>query len=200
MPESAERTAQGPEAHDPRAIHCVLWHPRGSLPPPDLVALLHERGIQPVLRDDRYTAFAKLCVRHARAVQDQTDQPLALLLIDPPNLDGVDEVVEAAAMYTPRAVCWVYQEDKGLRAYTPRPKTARHTEPSAPTARTPKPAAADTPPPAPRAPAASPSLRLAGEGPVTPPEDTDEKNESQSILTDEELAMLLADDEKDAAP
>ncbi len=196
MPESAERTPKGPEAHDPRAIQCVLWHPRGSEPPAELIALLHERGIQPIIRDDRYTAFAKLCVRHARAVHDQSDQPLALLLIDSADLDGVDEVVEAAAMYAPRAVCWVYQEGQGLRAYATRPKTARNDQPTtpAPTVHPPKPAAPESAPPTPHTPA--PSLRLAGQGPLAPLEENDQ---DKSILTDEELSMLLADDDKDAA-
>jgi len=41
---------------------------------------------------------------------------------------------------------------------------------------------------------------LAGEGPVRPIAENDEDEQPKSILTDEELAMLLADDEKDAAP
>jgi len=195
MTESAERTPTGQEAQrDWSSIRCVLWHAPTQPLPRDLTRLLDERGVQVALVTNPYLALATLCRFAGEARRSGRLGPLALLAVQPESLDRFEEVVRTARIYAPQAVCWV--DDP---ASTPRLRAVRLDRPMSEPASIPEPAVemnqaqvhtihqvTST--------STGPDLRLTDA--ETPPRREPEDASGATFLTDEELALLLAEDDE----
>ncbi len=172
-------------------IHAVLWHSAGSQTPAELVAALNKQGITWEEAIGPYDALARLL-----AQQDTGYQGLVLLLIEPPQLSNADEVRAAIERFNPATGCWAYRSSE-----TP------HLAPLAPPAKPIEPEIVVRPAARPQP---KQQLKLAGNGthPQTPqesprntpdieghsdPESPSEPESARSLLTPEELEMLLAD-------
>ncbi len=176
---------------------CVLWHPRGAGPDPDLLHTLGRKGFRTVVCDNAVEATAWICSTAAPTPRGggaaPSPRPLVLLMDRPGLLRGAAEVQETVERYAPRAACWSHDPTA-----TPRLRATL------------SPRAATQPPPrqgSDEAPVAH-TLRLAGEGPeiVVPmsvmapdpeislppaPAATPTQRPLRDLLTDDELAMLL---------
>ncbi|MCL4741442.1 MAG: hypothetical protein KJZ54_04490 [Phycisphaerales bacterium] len=164
---------------------CVLWHAPRARPPGALLDALRRRGIEPTAEVGPYAALARL-LRLSRAAREV--RPV-LVLVEPDSLPEWEPVVAAAARYAPASVCWAFRggnPDSLSVVDAPRPRAVTPIDPG----------------PA-RRPVAP--LRLSGSGPVradAPPaangeesaSDPDSMPNARTLLTEEELAMLLADD------
>ncbi|TVQ61079.1 MAG: hypothetical protein EA378_09510 [Phycisphaerales bacterium] len=185
-----------------RRVRCVVLHPPGEGVPEALGRALSMRSIEVTPTPEAYEAMGRLTAWGRAAPEG----PTALLVVRGEACIEAGELVEAAARYAPHTVCWVYEPgaSEPLRAITP-PEAARWGEPR-------KPGAA-TPPTAARPPREAASLRLAGTAPeATSPGKTGSETtlirddstfegepgdlSGRTLLTDEELAMLLADDDE----
>ena len=90
----------------------MLWHAPGSALPGDLVVSLERRGVEILSCDSAYSAIARACLLE-RANDERTDDPaerdsLVLVLVNPRELCGRAEVVDAMRRYAPRTACWWY--------------------------------------------------------------------------------------------
>lgn len=157
----------------PGSARCAVWHAEGTTPPRDLLQALLNRGVTARPVCSSYLALAECCaVPGERA---------ALVMVDPERGLGGERVramVDAMSKYAPSAPVWVYDERSAhrLRAYTPSPgQTAKS---------------------APARPSGPPKLRLAGDSAPEPAESSDAPvvKSGGSLLSDEELAMLLNDE------
>lgn len=176
---------------------------RGAEPPPALVEALRRHDIQPVRCDSPFVAFAHLCKLAPGA-------PAALLLVQPDRLPESEALRLASERYTPGVSCWVYDESSRprLRAAAPtRPRAqtpARHERTGqarlAQASKDRRPAA----PPPPRLRLVepdAPDLELVDPG-ANPDANPDAfrgvgptgARSPRSILTDDELEMLMAPD------
>lgn len=186
---------------------CVLWHHAGA----DLAALesrLRQRGIEVTHAGSPYAALAELCA------PSRPGSPLSLVLVEPHSLGRAPEVVRAAARYAPAAVVWAFEAGHRPPLW---PVTdaevatwggGDHQGPGAEGEADP---GSDSH--AERvlrngvASGRRPELRLTADPAPrgAPPEpETDDpggkQGEVRHILTQEELAMLLADEEPGGAP
>lgn len=177
--------SQGGANPNPAPIHAVVWRAVGTETPADLIAALAKQGIDWEEAVGPFDAFARLAAGRARGSR-------ALLLVEPTALAGTEEVRRAIERFDPGVACWGYRRGES-------PRLARLA-----------------PVVSPREPEivvrprldGGPKLRLAGEGAAErsehptavdserggPPEETPEPESPRSILTPEELEMLLADD------
>ena len=146
---------------------CVLWLPAGCPPPPELLASLERRGLGWSVADDAYGAMAEVLKRH----QPQDQQLAVLVLVHPTRLDLSGLVVDALDRYAARVPVWRYDPQASpVLAAAQRHELATvfvRTEPREALA----PAVAAMPQPA----------------------DEEHAPTASSILTEEELGMLLAD-------
>lgn len=163
-----------------RSARCVVWHERGGGLDPDLGSTLARmQGFRVVRCDSDLQAFAQVCAA------SRAGERVALLLVEPSRLTGLSHALAATATYTPQVQIWRFEAGaaKTLAAYTSVPKPV---------------ATETTPPTRMKMPAGPPRLRLAGEGasPSVPaPEPANDEDAPRTpLLTDEELAMLLATD------
>jgi|ERR1043165_7182300 hypothetical protein len=184
--------APRPDTGEQSEQRCIVWHPRSRPADAELLGALQRRSLPVKCVSDPFRAMAELC----RARND--NGALVLLLCDPNLLERVGEVAACVRRYAPRAVVWVFDASRRLRAATGRDLGSgqpgqspvvvpERTEPKVRTARP--------------VPSAQPRLRLAGEGPL-PAEDSPDlpalsaggsgAPASRPVLTDEELQMLLA--------
>lgn len=153
---------------------CVLWLPAGSQPPPELLASLGRRSLVWACADDAYGAMAEVLLRH----QPEQGETAVLVLVRPTQLDLSGLVVDALERCCPRVPVWRYDPSASpVLAAAQRHELATvfvRTEPREPIAPV-TPVAKPRPEPSPET------------GPVelTPG--------AASILTEEELGMLLAD-------
>jgi len=210
----------GGAAHPPsRPARCVLWHPRGEAIPPELEAALRKPSLDVVPCDHDFAALAHLCAPRPAG------EAAVLLLVEPTLLRGAVDVVTLAERHAPDVVLWVFESSAipQIRAGTaadlapaPRPPTP----PQVP--KPPRPPLIDDPISSTtvRLHPGPPNLRLAGDGPLpisgappakerTPssPAPTEVGDDASpgllprrspsigNLLTDEELAMLLATDD-----
>jgi hypothetical protein len=174
---------------------------RGVKPPAALVEALRRHAIEPIRCESPFIALARLC-----ELAGQT--PVALLLVHPDRLPEGEALRVACERYTPTATCWVYDESSRprLRAAPPvrpgAPIAARHeaTGKARLARRSPTPAASR---PAPRLRLVEPdepNLGLVdpadaeGANPVAPGVVGHGSTSPRSILTDDELDMLMAPD------
>lgn len=204
---------------------CVLWRPPHLPVPQDLLASLQRRHVAITDCTDSFAAMAHLC-RLQRSAQD----PFVLLLVSPSHLPEAAEVLEAAARYAPLAARWWYDArcspklqqvtDADIAAWAgvPLPSIASAftaVEPRetvvVPPRRAAAPAYPRSSPPlrltheddAPRMPEPEASAGRNGAGPhlVGPLSEADNPPPSPAtLLTNEELAMLLSDDFNPAPP
>lgn len=186
----------------PRKVSCVLWTPRGTLPPRELEVELSKKGITHRSSDNSHGAMAMLA-GWAREHAEGRGAVRVLILVEPSRLDGVHALLNALDRYTPDAVRWVYKSgaNPALRAFVEEDVTTTVDSPSASTPASSHPFRAVGTPRAERRPMplrlvdapAAPLLREAR--PAEPPEADGERGLPEgSRLTDEELAMLLGDD------
>lgn len=201
MARDGEHNAGWGESGSGRRVRCVVLHPPGSSVPTALGRALSQRSIEVRATDEAFEAMAWL-MRWGRSAGEG---PAALLVVRGEACVEAQALTQAAERYVPRAVCWVYDPERNepLRALGAG-DVARWAGPS-------------TRAPAERVPAspgsrAAPSLRLAGTDPGAGDRKTgseiahsgdDPASEGEpsglsgrTLLTDEELAMLLADDDE----
>lgn len=171
-------------------VHAVLWRAESSPMPPDLVTALARQGVRWEEATGALDAFSSVL-----AARRSSPDSRVLLLVEPLSLAGADEVRGALDRFDPAARCWSFSEAAKPRL-SPLGPLPRVAEPEVVV----------------RKPAASvggPALRLAGlgdgrktehmptlqngaeDGGGDPPE---EARPPRSLLTPEELDMLLADD------
>lgn len=175
---------------------------RATSPPEALLEALRRHEIEPLRCDSPFVAFARLCELSSGA----PGVPVALLLVQPERLPESEALRQASERYTPASTCWVYDETSRprLRAAPPaRPRPeglTRHEQTGqARLAR----ASKDRRP----APKPSPKLRLVDPdtpdlGLVDPGANLEAPRgvghsgapSPRSILTDDELEMLMAPD------
>jgi hypothetical protein len=198
---------------------CVLWRPPHIQIPQDLLASLQRRNIAITDCTDGFAATAHLC-----RLQHTGRDPFVLLLVSPGHLPEAAEVLEVAARCAPHAARWWYdarsnprlrqvtEEDIAAWAPAPPPSIASAftaVEPLGPRRPAPAPSSSGGGPPALRltrdgngtkAPAAEPKAGPArnGSGPhLSGPAADESENPPRppsTLLTNEELAMLLSDD------
>lgn len=162
-----------------KSTRCVIWHPRGQAVDPELVGALRAKSIELSHRaDNEFAAFASVCSL-ARSV-DAANSATVLLIVEPRQHPAASQLAKLLGRYPVRAAVWVYDQTTTprLRAASPRdfgegaPAVAPVSKVSAPTL---------------------PKLRLASDEPVAPkPVSTLPSH----LLTDEELALLLATEPK----
>ena len=97
----------------------MLWHAPGAALPADLVLSLERRGVEILTCDSAYSAVARACLLE-RANDERTDDPaqrdsLVLVLVNPRELGGRAEVVDAMRRYAPRTACWWYDSGANPR-------------------------------------------------------------------------------------
>ncbi len=185
---------------------CVMLAERGTSPPPALLEALRRHAIEPLRCESPFIAFARLCEFGAKS----PDAPVALLLVQPERLPEGEALRTASERYTPGVTCWVYDETSRprLRAAAPlrtRVETPARHEPAG-QARLSKPAPPARPRPAPRlrlVEADAPDLGIVDPGqdltqganqgaPASVGPNTGAPTSPRSILTDDELEMLMA--------
>ena len=184
---------------------CVLAHDPAWPPSDELLNALARRGLRVTLCPDPHEAMLGLC-GHER---DETGV-LILLIVEPEQTDWTADLLAAAEVYAPSARLWMFAEEdeSQLRQIT---EDDRRFFVGA----DPGPDAADGPElvVVPRSPGQGPSLRLTDTGdhpePVGPEDvstgpaagETAEGDEDESprdpasLLSDDELNMLLADED-----
>lgn len=170
---------------------CVLFHEPNTAPPVRLCRALGNKGIRIRTCTDQYTALSALCANSKRPGISLN----ILVLAEPTRLCDAAELVQLAEVYAPGSVCWMFSETPHEQIREVRPsdlETWRSTASGGGESRSAH---------------ASPSLRIAPEmtapkqkesgrnDPAGDPVRTDTGTEEPgSILTDDELSMLLADD------
>jgi hypothetical protein len=83
---------------------CVLVHGVGSLPPPRLNRALETKKVEVQPTPDIYGALAELC----RLAKDESVALPILAIVEPESVAHAASLFEAAAVYAPNAVLWVY--------------------------------------------------------------------------------------------
>ncbi len=201
---------------------CVLWCASGTKPEPELVDALHRRReVETEVVNSGYEAFAVLCQRAAQA--KVTGDHAVLLLVEPAKLGGAVRVMESAAIYAAASSTWAYDRSspeklRGVSiddvAAIIQPKPAAQAWPGKPTESHTEVKVAGVitgPRPTPMSTGDSgiissakvsidpPQLRLTGGDAVPPAQEPDEPTPppASHLLTDEELAMLLASEPDD---
>lgn len=168
-------------------INAVVWRSAGSAVPADLIAALSRQGIAWEDAIGRFDALSRVLARRADGPGGRV-----LLLVEPRDLGHADEVLTALERFDPATKCWAFRVGKSPQL-----------SPYAPPARPAEPQVVVRPGPTPRA---GHQLKLAGEGAATgpgpaepdspgaqEPEGRREPDSPRSLLTPEELEMLLAD-------
>jgi hypothetical protein len=199
----------------------VLWHAPEAPPTAELTSLLVQRGVTLETCSNPYAAAARVCrlERAARARQcpgdeEFADEPrplsapgLVLLLAEPARLPMREALARVLELHAPRTICWVYEQADGPRLRPVQIGQIGVCASGGP---------GDTemaPPPAPKAPLDPPASRPPARLSLAPSDTRLPASEAApagrsssqvpintgSVLTDEELAMLLADGD-DPAP
>lgn len=166
------------------SVHAVVWRQPGGAVPAALADALSRQGITFEAACGPFDALSR--VFHARA---RGDEARVLLLVEPETLPDQEAVRVALDRYDPQARCWAYRE-RGSPKLGPLPVPPPPSEPEIVVRQQPRP---------------KPQLRLTDDPPpreaATDALSDDDGPEAQapsdsprSILTPEELEMLLADD------
>jgi len=169
-------------------VRAVVWRAPDSPTPADLIAALARQGILWEEAVGPFDALARLVASRARDPGGR-----ALLLVEPTGLSGVDEVRRAVERFDPATACWGYRVGESPRLA----RLAPFVEPKEPqvvvrprsATPVPKLRLAGEPSPSPTQ-AQTPVSNHAEDGAAEPPD----PQSPRSILTPEELEMLLADD------
>ena len=211
-------TANGVAPAPPHA-RCVLWHdpaagPAAAATVGQLETRLRDRGVGVIRAGTAPAALAELCVlsRESRATPGGGG-PLSIIVVEPRKREESRALARAVARYVPYAVVWAF-ETEPVPVLRPAPATEVEQWPGGPTegpqvvvtASDIQGAGSFRNAGEPVARAGRPFLRLAGDsgGPRAGPQATDEDTTRpdpggtegrRALLTQEELAMLLAEDE-----
>ena len=173
---------------------CVLWVPAGHEAPQELLASLERRRLRWVVAGDGYEAMAEVLQR----VTSAGAKAAVLVLVDPTRLDLSGLVVDSLTRYGGAVAVWRYdpsvqpvlaraQRHELATVFTRTEEGAVSPRPS-PT----PPARAEAPPPRPqRVPRAADADDAGKTDKAETPEDREPT--AASLLSDEELSMLLAD-------
>ncbi|MCC7387428.1 MAG: hypothetical protein IT431_01540 [Phycisphaerales bacterium] len=187
------RAGPTPQGQDraPR-VRAVVWRSPQSPFPADLAGALGRQLIDWEESTGPFDAFSRLLTMPGRG---SGGPGRVLLLVEPQTLAGGDELRRALERFDPATVCWGYRAGSHPRL-APLPPLDRPAEPEVVVRSIPKPSNGR-------------HLRLTGVGPEAaistpvgdeskhaPPNDggTSEPEPPRSVLTPEELEMLLADD------
>lgn len=168
-------------------MRCVLWCPDGAPMPAELKTVLDRRGVGVVEVGGPCDAVANTFEEAGYRTRPALDEPVVLMLVDPTRLPEAGHVVRSVQSHLPRAVCWMYQAGANprLRAVVESDVSAwlgEETDDLISVVRSPTPR-----------PKAAPGLRLSGTEAEAKP-----SGDSGSMLTDEELSMLLGENEREA--
>ena len=162
-----------------KATRCVIWHPRRQPVDAELIGALRAKSIELSHRaDNEFAAFAALCTLAKSA--DAAHTATVLLIVEPKSHPAAAQLAKLLQRYPLHTTLWVYD-----RTTTPRLRAASPRDLGEPAA-TAVPMAAK--------PAEAPKLRLASDEPTTAA--VPEATSPAHLLTDEELALLLATDPK----
>lgn len=153
---------------------CVLWTPAGTEPPRELLASLERRSLAWVVAQDGYSAMAEVLLRQKAG---NGAKSAVLVLVHPTKLDLSGMVVDALGRFAGPVAVWRYDpEAHPVLAAAQRHELATvfvRTESVEPRPiRTPKPKA---------------------QAPLPKEEEGDDEPTATSLLSDEELSMLLAE-------
>jgi len=144
-----------------------VWHRTGSPPRPELSAALNRPGFRVFRCESSWATLAHLCTHQGPSAPADSESTI-LILVQPEELPGLVDLVDAIDRFAPGATLWSYdaQHSPRMRAVSAEDLTTWKAAmlPRAP----------DEPPvapvPTPPAPSAVPPLRLAGEGALPPPQ------------------------------
>lgn len=158
---------------------CVLWTPAGTKPPTELLASLERRSLSWVGVQDGYSAMTEILLRQRTG---EGTKSAVLVLVHPTKLDLSGLVVDALGRFAGPVAVWRFDPDaQPVLAAAQRHELATvfvRTQEGEP--RQAAPSSQDRPRPSPKA-----------EPMQSEPED--EEPTTASLLSDEELSMLLAD-------
>ena len=158
----------------------MLWVPAAQEPPRELIASLERRGLRWTVAQDGYEAIAEMLLRIAAA----GPQSAVLVLVHPTQLDLSGLVVDSLERYGGPVAVWRF--DPGTQPVLG--KAQRH-ELATVFTRTEKVSIRPRPTPQPAPPRPMPAM------PATPNggNEADDEPTAASLLSDEELSMLLAE-------
>lgn len=177
----------------------MLWHPPGEELPSELLASLGRRIGRMSVCTEAYTAAATVFTleRERRQMPPEERAPTALVLIEPARLTDARQVIEAVRLLAPKAVCWWFSREANPRLQSVvddhmdawERKASEHDEQDEPEAHAPASAASSaSPTTAPR------GLRLVGTQDPEHDAREDERLRQGSMLTEDELRLLLGTD------
>lgn len=157
---------------------CVLWTPEGVPPPDELLASLERRSLDWVGVHDGYSAMTEILLRRRAG---EGPKSAVLVLVHPTKLDLSGLVVDALSRFTGPVAVWRFDPDA-----QPVLAAAQRHELATVFVRTqegePRPARTPGPGPRPQPSDARPT-----------PEPEEDEPTASSLLSEEELSMLLAD-------
>ena len=191
----------GERAEPTSAATCIVWCPMGApVPPRPLIEALVGKGFDTICCNDAFEALARLCV--CVASREAGKRAASLVVINRQRLGEIDDFLEAMETYTPSVVPWDYDDALGLR-----PLVIERDKPAQPTTDLAPESAQDISPGSASPPQLKISESLTAEDvqdqrPAPVDENghnTDDEPSFSELLTDEELAMLLGEDEPPAA-
>ncbi|MFZ4572761.1 MAG: hypothetical protein ACOYN0_00095 [Phycisphaerales bacterium] len=177
-----------------KSTRCVIWHPRRQPVDPELIGALRTKSIELSQRaDNEFAAFAAVCTLAKAA--DAPRNSVVLLIVEPRSHPSAGSLTRLMQKYPLNAAVWVYDRTTSprLRAASPRDFGEASSPAPAPVLRS----------------VEVPKLRLAGDeqgpleqgpleqGPmekVSMVQARPQPTQPAHLLTDEELALLLATD------
>ena len=167
------------QAGDPR---CVLIHAGMGEPPPRLQRAFEAKKITSEVASDVFNALARIC---ALTSQEGVALPI-LAIVEPEKVQHAADLFEAASVYAPKAVLWVYSSE-------PHEQIREVRESDLALWRSAQTLASGEHVTAPGRIGDGIAVKADG-GDGSDKNDPRLGGESGAILTDEELEMLLADD------
>lgn len=191
---------------------CIVWHAPDRYPPSVLRDALERRGIEPRQFAEPHAALAALCIT---AQEARRGSVVIFLVVEPEGIGPVADVVEAVRVYAPGARLWLYSEsehdqlrqitDEDVIRWGRRASGGRERPAVDPDAGPPKLKLVDHGDPVEEAfgPDQDPNGGSTGgpdEGDVGhagADDDAGDAEDPNSLLTDDELSMLLDDDPPD---
>ncbi|MCW5777570.1 MAG: hypothetical protein KIS87_14130 [Phycisphaeraceae bacterium] len=167
------------------SLPCVLWHAPRVRPPASLLVALRRRGIEPRAEIGPYAAFAHL-LRMSKAARHPSP---VLVLVEPELLPEWDRVLSAIVRFAPTSVCWAFRTgNPDSLTVVEAPKPTPVTFVDAPSVRR-----ASVPLRLSGTPMSSPEADRQANGQKSSP-DPESMPNARTLLTEEELAMLLTDE------